>query len=367
MPMDVPAEKITHINYAFVDLVESCQVKLYDPWSDTDRSFNGGCVQNATGNFNALKQIRSKYPHLKILLSFGGWTLSKWFSKCTLDQNTRNDVAMQMAQLVDQHNFDGADLDWEYPGFKGADGNTIDDRDPENYLLLINEIRKKMSAGKEITIAAGMNPEYIELMKKNNLVQRMCNALDAVNLMTYDYAGAWNDYTGHLAPLHNAKNDLHRKGWDISGGVEMMIAAGCAPEKMVLGLPFYGRTWTGVRPGEDPSKPGLWVMDAKPGCGSFESANRDFTDIDKNLVGKNGYKEYWDDECKVPFLYKESTGEFVTYDNEKSIGLKVDYANAQNLGGVMFWEVSNDREEKLLDTIVERLNGCSRRTQDIVV
>jgi len=87
------------------------------------------------------------------------------------------------------------------------------------------------------------------------------------------------------------------------------------------------------------------------------------------MVNKNGYKEFWDDDCKVPYLYKESTGDFVSYDNERSIGLKCDYANTMNLGGVMFWELSNDREEKLLDTIVDRLEGCSksRRTHDTFV
>jgi chitinase len=375
--MDIPAEKITHINYAFVDLTEQCNVKIYDPWSDVEKVFAGGCVEGRSwsdvnndnaGNFDAVKQIRSKYPHLKILLSFGGWTLSKWFSKCTLETNTRQDVARQMADIVDRFDFDGADLDWEYPGFPGAKGNTFDDRDPENYLLLIKDIRTYMQAGKPVTIASGMNPEYIEMMSQNNLLQRMCQELDWVNLMTYDYAGAWNEYTGHLAPLYNSGNDLHRKNWDIAGGVQMMIDAGCAPEKLVLGLPFYGRTWTAVRPGDWQTSgvekgTGLWVMGAEPGCGSFESGNRDFTDIDLNMVDKNGYKKYWDDDCKVPYLYKESTGEFVTYDDERSIGLKVDYANTMNLGGVMFWELSNDRDEKLLDTIVENLEGCEKPRQ----
>jgi chitinase len=344
-------------------------VKIYDPWSDVQRQFNGGCVtapgwgQDNAGNFDAVKQIRSKYPHLKILLSFGGWTLSKYFSKCTLDATTRADVAKQMANIVDQFDFDGADLDWEYPGWPGAEGNTIDDRDPENYILLVNEIRKEMSPGKPITIASGMNPAYIEMMAQNNVLERLCGALDWVNLMTYDYAGAWNNYTGHLAPLYPSGNELHRPGWNVAEGVEMMIAAGCPAEKLVLGLPFYGRTWSKAAPGE--SGTGLFVMDAEPGCGSFEEANRDFTDIDMNMVNKNGYVEHWDDVCKVPYLYKESTGEFVTYDNERSIGLKVDFANDKNLGGVMFWELSNDRDEKLLDTITDRLDGCNaRRTSE---
>jgi len=88
---------------------------------------------------------------------------------------------------------------------------------------------------------------------------------------------------------------------------------------------------------------------------------------DLNLVNKNGYTEYWDDTCKVPYVYNEQTGDFCSYDNERSIGLKVDYANSKNLGGVMFWEVSNDREEKLLDVIMDGLDGCQRRTQDIQV
>jgi chitinase len=362
--MDVPVEKITHINYAFVDLTSSCTIQLYDPWSDVQSNFNGGCVESAAGNFNALKQLRNKYPHLKILLSYGGWTLSKYFSQCSLDTTTRNSVAKQMANLVDEHDFDGVDIDWEYPGWPGAEGNTIDDRDPENYILLIDEVRKHLSAGKDITIASGMSAKYIDMMSKNNVLQRLCAALDWVNLMTYDYHGAWSDLTGHLAPLYHSGNPQHEQGNDIASGVEAMIAAGCPAEKLVLGLPFYGRTWKGARPGDSN---GLWVTGAEPGCGSFEPANRDFTDIDKNMVNQNGYQEHWDDVCKVPYLYKESTGEFVSYDNEQSIGIKVDYVNTHNLGGVMFWELSNDREEKLLDVIVDRLDGCARRVQDIIV
>jgi chitinase len=365
-PMDVAADKITHINYAFVDLKENCSVELYDPWSDVDKNFQGGCVdaqpwgEQNRGNFDALKQLRSKYPHLKILLSFGGWTLSTYFSSCTKNQQTRDSVAKQIGEIVEKFEMDGADLDWEYPGFPGMEGNTQDPADPENYLLLIKEIRNHMGAGKPVTIASGMNPEYIEMMSQNNVLQRLCEELDWVNLMTYDYAGSWNNYTGHLAPLHPSGNDLHRAGWDIASGVDMMIQAGCPAEKMVLGLPFYGRSWTGVRPG---NSNGLFVMEAEPGCGSFEPANRDFTDIDLNMVGKDGYVRYWDDVCKVPYLYKESTGEFVTYDDEESIGYKVKYANEMNLGGVMFWELSNDREEKLLDTITGTLDGCTQNPE----
>jgi chitinase len=244
------------------------------------------------------------------------------------------------------------------------EGNTQDPSDAENYLLLIEQIRARMTPGKAITIAQGMNPAYIATQSNNNapgnVLSRICGALDWVNLMTYDYHGSWNDYTGHLAPLYPSGNPMHNEGWDASSGVELMLAAGCPAEKLVLGVPFYGRTWTGAT--------GLWEQGATPGCGSFEKANRDFTDIDLNLKGKNGYVEHWDDVSKVPYLHNPQTGDFVSYDDARSIGLKAQYVNSKGLGGIMAWEMSNDREEVLFDAIIDNLDGCSsRRTQDTIV
>jgi chitinase len=241
-----------------------------------------------------------------------------------------------------------------------------------NYKMLIQAIRGKFDARssvhKIITIAHGMAPKHIEYMKPVAIHE----VLDWVNTMSYDYNGYWNDHTGHLAALYNSdviEAPYEKENWTVDGGIQLMIANGVPPSKLVLGVPFYGRSWRGVQPG---SKHGLWQVGEGPGCGSFERANYDYYDLNRNIVGKKGFVRHWDSEAKVPYLYNELTGEFVTYEDKESLTGKVDYVNQKGLGGVMFWEQSNDERhgspDSLVKVITDNLNGCSgasRRAEDI--
>jgi chitinase len=371
-PTEIPANKMTHLLYSFFDIDANCNLASVESYPDFEKTWNEGCVnlnwndhasQKKAGNIGALKQMRDHYSHLKLLFSLGGWTLSKHFSKCTLTDESRKSIAKQCADLIRETEWDGIDLDWEYPGGSGAAGNSADPADAENYLKLIDDVRAALDQEwpnqKLVTIATGMGPTIIDRLAENGLWSRLCSSLDFVNLMTYDYNGGWSDVVGHNAPLYGSTNANEQPRFNVHDGVQKLLSENCPANKLVLGTGFYGRSWSKAQ--------GLWQGGADVGCGSWENGVFDYTHLANDFVNKNGYTRHWDDVAKVPYLYNEETRDFISYDDAESIKIKVEYANEYNLGGIMFWEISGDRDEELLDVIVDTLPNCSlppRRLED---
>jgi chitinase len=347
--------------YAFFDVTPTCEIKTLDDYADFDKAYDNECIKQGwntgdkRGTVDALSQMREKYPHVKLIFSLGGWTKSTNFSHCASTAEFRSKFAAGCKDLLQKTGWDGIDLDWEYPveGNSGAPGTP---QDPQNYLSLFKAVRASMneiSGDKLLTMAEGMGPLILGNMEP--VMKDICDELDYVNTMSYDYAGGWNKFTGHNAPLFHSGNAKHSEGFDVNWGIQKMKSLGCDPKKLVMGLPFYGRSWSGVEPG--PNGDGLWADAKAAGCGSWEAGSLDYTDIKENYL--KSFDEHWDDVTKTPYLYNPKSKDFITYDNPRSIKEKVDYANAQGLGGVMFWELSGDRDAELMDTIVENLDTCS--------
>ncbi|CAF3627853.1 unnamed protein product [Rotaria sp. Silwood1] len=110
---DIPADKLTHINYAFANIGPNGQIALGDPWADIDKTFNGDTWdQSLRGNFNQLIKLKEKYPHLCTLISVGGWTWSGKFSDIAVSDQSRSTFAASCVEFIKKYNFDGVDLDW---------------------------------------------------------------------------------------------------------------------------------------------------------------------------------------------------------------------------------------------------------------
>ncbi|MFN2225696.1 MAG: glycoside hydrolase family 18 protein, partial [Anaerolineae bacterium] len=174
--------------------------------------------------------------------------------------------------------------------------------------------------------------------------------LDWLNLMAYDFHGSWDKVTGSLAPLHastaDPAGDDPDPGLNVHAAVRAYLAAGVPADKLVLGVPFYGRGWAGV-PDVDQ---GLYQPVTHLPRGTWEQGAFDYKDLARNYVDVNGYTRYWHDEAKTPWLYNPETQVFITYDDPESLALKAAYVDEWNLGGVVFWELSAD-DGSLLDTL----------------
>ncbi len=356
---DIDASKLTHINYAFAN-ISGGKCVLGDSYADIDKFYPGDSWDAGAlrGNFNQLNKLKEQHPHLKTLISVGGWTWSDHFSDVAAGASSRATFVNSCVEFMDTYGFDGIDIDWEYPVGGGEPGNSNRPEDKHNYTLLMQDFRAALDAkeatdGQDylLTIAAPAGYSKIANLEPAPLAA----ALDFINVMTYDFHGAWDSATGHNAPMYptpgDPSNPLQAERFNVDYATRAYLDSGVPPSKLVVGVGFYGRGWGCVTGGTN----GLFGTSSCALQGSFEPGSFDYKDLAANYVNRNGYTRYWDASAQVPFLYKPGGG-WISYDDPESIGIKSDYITANNLGGAMFWELSGDNGD-LLTTLDSRLNG----------
>lgn len=390
---DIDSSKMNVINYAFADIcwngihgnpdptgpnpvTWSCQneqgqaisvpngtIVLGDPWIDAQKSFGDDKWDDPIkGNLKQLWKLKEKNPNLKTVISIGGWTWSNRFSDVAATAATREVFANSAVDFIRKYKMDGVDLDWEYPVSGGLAGNSYRPEDKQNYVLLLQKIREKLNTagaadGKTylLTIASGASPAYVQ----NNNLSGIAAVVDWINIMTYDFNGSWNTTTGHNAPLYYdpaaASSGLTEPAnYNIDKAVSNYLGAGVPANKLVLGMPFYGRGWGGAPAAGN----GQYQVSAGiSSTGTWEKGNYDFSDLEANYINKNGYTRYWNNTSKVPYLYNPSNQTFISYDDAESIGYKTAYLKSKGLAGAMFWETSGDRNKTLQTKLSADLGG----------
>lgn len=288
-----------------------------------------------------MARVRAINPDLKIVLSVGGWSAGG-FSEAAFTQEGREKFARTAGQIVREYGLDGIDVDWEYPCISIA-GIKAAPEDKENFTLLLAEIRKDLDGITDryctVTIAGGGDRYYTRCTN----MREASEYLDYVQIMSYDLRGGFSVQTGHHTNLYTNAADLQNASVD--EGVKAYLEAGVPKEKIVIGVAFYSRKWSGV-PDVDH---GLIQMAATPG-----GFGPHYSLLEEEYINKNGYVRYWDDEAKAPFLYNGD--EFITYDDEESIAQKVKYVKENGLGGVMFWEYKCDRTHTLMKALAETMD-----------
>ena len=321
----IAAKKLTHINYAFVD-IKNNRAWLHREATDTI-------------NFRHLVQLKRQNPSLKVLISIGGWTWSGHFSDAVLTDTGRQAFAASAVEIVRKYDLDGIDIDWEYPGRPGYQGNIYRPEDKQNYTLLFRDIRRQMDTlqrqtGKKylLTTAAGGFRNYLANTDMGSAQQY----LDYVNLMTYDYSG------GKIAAHHTNlyTSGRYKSVTSADSAVKEFMAAGVPANKLVMGIAFYGRV-SNLAPGAK----GIGDTIAS------SSRGRGYTAIKDSLLKQAGYKLYRDRRAKAPYLYNAETRQFITFDDEWSVKKKCKYVLDKKLAGVMFWEYDSDLKGYLLDEI----------------
>ncbi len=391
---DVPAEKLTHLFYSFLDLTSSGQVALFDSYAAVEKRFaahetvsgeadlwyyppgDPRAEQTVWGNFNQIAQLKAKYPHLTVSMAVGGWTLSKNFSTVTATSAGRETFANSLVTFLDTYRmFDGFDFDWEYPGGGGLDGNSSSPNDGANYALLLGLVRQKLDTlgdrlGRtyEISVASPAGLEKIATFNVAGLAPH----IDFFNVMTYDFHGTWENATGHQSAFTGDP-----AGYDIKTAVKAYLDAGVDPKQIVLGAPLYTRAWSGVADGGDG---GYAERSSGAAPGSFEAGNYDYKDILQQVQDPSaGWKIYWDDAAQATYVYNASQGIFSSFETPSSIAQKAKWADELGLGGMMFWDISNDAisspeslvnaayESWVLGVTFETIRSSSSLSSEIIV
>ena len=367
-PLDITADKVTHINYAFANIGSDGRIQIGDPYAAIDKYYPGDVWnQPYRDAYNQLNNVlRAQYPHITTFISVGGWTWSGRFSDVALTAQSRATFAASCVDFIRTYNFDGVDIDWEYPVGGGLPGNTSRPEDKQNYTLLMLELRHLLDlAGAAdgrrypLTIAAAAGYDKMA----NYEMAEIAVPLDWVNVMTFDFRGAWDlSLTAHHAALYSNPADpatpeiatRYNTDWAMTG----WAAAGVPREKLVLGVPFYGRAWGGV-PATDGGlfQPGTHVP---PGTwddwASGDTGVNEFWEIEQ-LESDPQYTKHRDSISWVPWLYSAQVegGHFIGYDDAESVRRKTSYIEQQGFGGVMFWEFSADRNQVLIGVIDQYL------------
>ncbi|WP_326743970.1 glycoside hydrolase family 18 protein [Streptomyces sp. NBC_00121] len=327
------ADKLTHINYAFGN-VTGGKCAVGDSYADyekaytADQSVDGVADtwdQPLRGSFNQLRKLKKLHPNLKVIWSFGGWTWSGGFGDAAKNPAA---FAQSCYDLVEDPRwadvFDGIDIDWEYPN---ACGLTCDTSGRDAYGNVLAALRAKFGTGNLVTSAItadGSDGGKLEAVDYGGAAQYV----DWYNPMTYDFFGAW-DAQGPTAPHSplTSYTGIPKEGYTSDAAVTKLKALGVPASKLLLGIGFYGRGWTGVTQ----DAPGGTATGAA--TGTYEAGIEDYKVL-KGSCPATG--------TVAGTAYAHCGTNWWSYDTPATIGTKMDYKNQQGLGGTFFWELSGD-------------------------
>ena len=323
-PRIIDGSKLTFVIYAFAGVSPK---GLCSP---------GDLQDDIQDGFARLASLKARYPGLKFLVSVGGWTGSRWFTRAARSPGTFADSCVSL--FLEEGIFDGIDIDWEFPveggSFRG------DPTDKRNFTLLVRELRRRLDElgarrGRYyfLSIAGGANPNFIF---RNTELARIAQYVDFIIVMAYDFHGPWEKVTNFNAPLYPTASDPSPNPVDytVDGTVRNYFAAGVPPEKILLGIPFYGHSWRGVQDENE----GLYQPAAGPGPGTKEPGNLSFWDIAAHY--ERPFRKHFHPEALVPWLFNGDI--FISYEDQESVALKARYIKAQGLLGAAVWELTAD-------------------------
>jgi chitinase len=352
-PADVDASLLTNINYSFAKLDAGPGGKAKPKWGITP--FDAKADLGPNGGYAQINALKKKNPGLKSSLSIGGWShndpaekpdMSWMFTTMAEKPESRAEWIKATIAYMRQYDFDGIDIDWEYPADPTRGGRAVD---TNNFTALLTELRTAIDAeakasGKDallLTIAApaGGVVRGLDLPK-------IWQPLSWINLMSYDYNGGWDPHTNHNAPAPKV-------GAGVQGSVSIYLNFGVPAEKIVLGMPTYGRAF---KDAESSAVGSMSKGNAAPGRCTDAAGMLSYFEV-KELLDAGKLKPSWDDAAQVPYAYDSSSKLWVSYDDPKSFEKKLDFIDQKGLGGAMFWALDMDDFKHgypLISTVAKR-------------
>lgn len=319
---DAPKDSVPKIALAYV---ESNRKGLPDPDMFThlvyaSAEFNNDCdglEKFPLEKLNGMVELKSRNPELKVILCIAG-SKRRGYSEMTGDKKKRKAFVREVKNLIDSLNLDGVDLDWEFPTTE-AGGHTASPDDARNYVALVRDLRKALGKKKWISYYSNNSGAFIDQ-------KGMVPYVNYVHVSGYNLSIPKDgERSYHQSPLYpSAKTG----GWCVKSAVERHIELGVPAEKILMGIPFFGR-------GKSP----------------FPS----YLDCNQFAKYSDHLRIIWDDDSKAPY-YADKDGNLVMgFDDERSIKEKFDFIRANNIPGVFVWNYDSDFDDHRLGKAIERL------------
>ncbi|TDQ53597.1 glycoside hydrolase family 18 protein [Actinorugispora endophytica] len=372
------AAKLTHLTYAFGELDEDGVCVMTDEatgdaWADYQCRFGASesvdgkgdsYEQPLAGNFNQLRKLKKRHRHLRVGISFGGWNASRYLSNAALTPESRAAFAASVVSTYFDGNlpvlpgepqggpgvaagiFDYVDLDWEWPASEGNAHNVTRPEDRRNFTLLLAETRRQLDAFTERTGRPTGISAYLPADRARSdagIEPELFRYLDFGIVQGYDFNGDWDLTTNHASQLYTPRDDPSPDRLSVDAGVVNYLELGVPPDRLVVGVPGFGRGWRGVRSRRD----GLYQRAADLAPGAWEPGDEDY----KTLARRPG-RRFRDPDNGAVWLYDGD--EFWSYDDPGLIRQKAAYVRDLGLGGLSLWSLDNDDSQ---GSLVRAMNG----------
>ncbi|XP_046825327.1 mucin-5AC-like isoform X3 [Vespa crabro] len=333
-PQNINPYLCTHLIYAFGGFTKDNALKPFDKYQDIEK-----------GGYAKFTGLKTYNKNLKTMLAIGGWNEgSSRFSPMLADPTRRKELVKNSIKFLRQNHFDGLDLDWEYPAFR--DGGKPHDKN--NYANFVQELyeefeRESKKTGRARLLLSMAMPAGIEYIDKGYDVPRLNEYLDFINLLSYDYHSAYEPAVNHHAPLYPLEED-NEYNYDseltINYTINHLMKSGASSEKIILGIPTYGRSYTlfnedATDLGSPADGPGIEGDDTR------EKGYLSYYEICEGITNSDDWEVIQPNpKAMGPYAFKGN--QWVGYDDVDIVRLKARFINEKNLGGIMFWSIDND-------------------------
>lgn len=344
-PQNIPFDKLTILSYSFFYPLENGDIVGMDPVAD-QYLLKGKSESIADGA--SIFELAKKH-NTKIILSIGGWETSNNFPQVAADTKKRANFAHWCIKHIKNYGFNGIDIDWEFPGYKGHNGTP---QDRVNFTILLQEVRDSLLAlgvktGQEYILTASLPAAEVHLLDIE--VEKLSSIVDYINIMTYDLHGSWGKVSNHNSALFAPKiGDPGRCG---DGAFRLYHEKHNVPaNKITLCAVFFGYSYSncseiyGEHQGPDTTlfKPGQDIL---------------YRDIAEDM---DLFENHWDSAAQAPYLISKESSTLISLDDEKSVTRKSEYIINNNGGGIIIWPLMGDYLDNgktpLLDAIYQKLS-----------
>lgn len=350
------AQRLTHVIFAFLETKADGEVKV----GCVDPAHTSNCdddEKTAAKRLAQMMRVASQFDHLNIMFAVGGWENSQYFSGIAASRDKRLNFIASIIKAINEHDFDGVDIDWEYPVTGGAHEGIAADK--QNYVTLLSELRAALS---NLAKMNGRTQPYLMsvagaagqwTLDPGYDIPGLIEHLDFINVMTYDYFGAWGSkwgaYTGPPAPLFFGMPKRFSGKTNVAWTIKYYACHSHLPHKINMGVPFYGRFWENVGSAIDESDQMWRRADAVDGV--FKGGAMTYAQVMGNISAA-GFQQNFHEKTKSKYAYNPSSRVYIGFDDLETMDYKIKFAQEKNVGGIMIWALDQDDEQlSMLDKV----------------